>query len=93
MSQTFTVRLPNELAGALEGDDGAAAHLRGGARGDGVSFAKRYVDRRPDLANLCLNRMSELHSRHSVITVDRTDFRFYRRNKREVILLICLPEG
>jgi uncharacterized protein len=55
------------------------------------SLAKRYADRNPDLADLCLIRMSELHPRHSVITIDREDFRVYRRNKREVIPLICPP--
>lgn len=54
-------------------------------------LADRYSDRNPDLADLCLIRMSELYPRHSVITVDRTDFRIYRRNKREAIPLICPP--
>jgi predicted nucleic acid-binding protein len=54
-------------------------------------LAKRYADRKPDLADLCLIRMSELHPRHSVVTVDRDDFRVYRRNRREVIPLICPP--
>lgn len=53
------------------------------------ALAKRYADRRPDLADLCLIRMSELHPKLPVITVDREDFRVYRRNKREVIPLIC----
>jgi uncharacterized protein len=57
-----------------------------------ASLAKRYQDRRPDLADLCLIRMSELYPRHSVITVDRDDFRNYRRNKREMIPLIHPPE-
>lgn len=35
--------------------------------------------------------MSELHPRHSVLTVDRADFRVYRRNKREAIPLVCPP--
>ena len=56
-----------------------------------AALAKRYADRSPDLADLCIVRMSELHPRHSVITVDRRDFRIYRRNKREVIPLICPP--
>ena len=55
-----------------------------------ADLAKRYADRQPDLADLCLIRMSELYPRHSVITVDE-DFRVYRRNKREVIPLICPP--
>jgi hypothetical protein len=54
-------------------------------------LAERYADRRPDLADLCLVRMSELHPRHSVITTDRRDFRVYRRNKRDTIPLICPP--
>lgn len=56
-----------------------------------AALAKAYGDREPDLADLCLIRMSELHPRHSVITVDRADFRVYRRNKREAIPLICPP--
>lgn len=56
-----------------------------------AALAERYSDRSPDLADLCLIRMSELYPRHSVITVDRADFRIYRRNKREVIPLICPP--
>ena len=55
------------------------------------ALATRYADRHPDLADLCLIRMSELFPRHSIITVDREDFRAYRRNKREVIPIICPP--
>jgi hypothetical protein len=58
-----------------------------------ASLAARYADRHPDLADLCLIRMSELHPRYAVVTVDRSDFRVYRRNKREVIPLICPPEA
>jgi len=57
-----------------------------------AELARRYADREPDLADLCVVRMSELHPRHDVITVDRADFRVYRRNKREVIPLICPPQ-
>ena len=57
------------------------------------SLARRYEDRKPDLADLCLVRMSELYPRHSVITVDKNDFRVYRRNKREVIPTICPPRA
>ena len=52
-------------------------------------LARRYADRKPDLADLCLIRMSELYRHHSVITVDEADFRVYRRNKRETIPVIC----
>ena len=57
-----------------------------------TALAERYRDRQPDLADLCLIRMSELFPKHSVITVDRADFRVYRRNKRDAIPLITPPE-
>jgi predicted nucleic acid-binding protein len=53
-------------------------------------LARRYQDRQPDLADLCLVRMSELHPRHVVITVD-ADFRVYRRNKRDSIPTLYPP--
>jgi hypothetical protein len=55
-------------------------------------LAVRYADRKPDLADLCLVRMSELFPKHAVITVDRTDFRIFRRNKREAIPMLCPPD-
>ena len=55
-------------------------------------LADRFADQKPDLADLCLVRMSELFPKHSVITIDRTDFQVYRRNKREAIPLLCPPE-
>jgi len=55
-----------------------------------AALAKRYANRQPDLADLCLIRMSELYPHHRVITADK-DFRVYRRNKREVIPLIYPP--
>lgn len=58
-----------------------------------TALAERYADRHPDFADLCLIRLSELNPGHSVITTDRADFRVYRRNKREVIPLICPPEA
>jgi len=54
-------------------------------------LARRYEDRHPDLADLCLIRMSELYPRHAVITVD-ADFRIYRRHKREVIPTVYPPK-
>jgi predicted nucleic acid-binding protein len=39
-----------------------------------TELARRYQDRQPDLAELCVIRMSELHPRHIVITVDEDDF-------------------
>jgi len=57
-----------------------------------LALATRYADRHPDLADLCLIRMSELYPKHTVITVDEDDFRVYRRNKREAIPLLCPPK-
>ena len=54
-------------------------------------LATRYADRKPDLADLCLIRMSELYPTHTVITVD-ADFRVYRRNRREAIPLLTPPK-
>ena len=56
-----------------------------------IQLATRYANREPDLADLCLIRLSELHPRHTVITVDASDFQVYRRNKRERIPLLCPP--
>ena len=39
-----------------------------------MALSKRYADRQPDLADLCLIRMSELYPHHRVITADK-DFR------------------
>jgi hypothetical protein len=54
-------------------------------------LALRYADRHPDLADVCLIRMSEIYCRHMLITVDEDDFRVYRRNKREAIPLVDPP--
>jgi predicted nucleic acid-binding protein len=56
-----------------------------------TELATRYADRKPDLADLCLIRLSELHPKHSVITTDLADFRIYRRGRREAIPLIHPP--
>lgn len=51
----------------------------------------RYADRRPDFADLCLIRMSELYPHHTVLTVD-DDFRLYRRYKWEAIPTLSPPK-
>jgi predicted nucleic acid-binding protein len=53
-------------------------------------LAKRYADRSPDLADLCLICLSERFPDHPVITVDG-DFRIYRRHQREVIPTLMPP--
>jgi predicted nucleic acid-binding protein len=58
-----------------------------------AQLAERYRDRQPDLADLCLIRLSELFPQHTVITVDEEDFRIYRRNNREAIPILCPPKS
>ena len=58
-----------------------------------VQLAARYADRQPDLADLCLIRLSELRPKHRVITVDVEDFRVYRRNRNETIPLWYRPQN
>jgi predicted nucleic acid-binding protein len=54
-------------------------------------LAERYSDRSPDLADLCLIRMSELYPELPVVTTDVKDFRIYRRGHRQAIPLLHPP--
>ncbi len=54
-------------------------------------LAERYADRKPDLADLCLIKLSELHPKLPVVTTDLADFRVYRRGRRDAIPLIHPP--
>jgi uncharacterized protein len=56
-----------------------------------LELAERYQDGTPDLADLCLIRMSEIHGDLPVLTVDEKKFRVYRRNGRDVIPIVCPP--
>jgi len=56
-----------------------------------IDLARRYADRKPDLADLCVVRMSEVYPQHVIVTVDESDFRIYRRNKRDMLPLLCPP--
>ena len=49
---------------------------------------RKYADRPMSLADACLVRMSELWPEAPVFTLD-SDFRVYRRNKRQSLPLIC----
>jgi uncharacterized protein len=53
-----------------------------------ADLAYMYRDREPDLADLCLIRLSELHPEYPVVTTDYRDFHVYRRGRRGVIPLI-----
>lgn len=46
-----------------------------------------------DLADASIVAMSELHKRCQVLTIDRKDFSFYRRNDRQVIPFIAPPKA
>jgi hypothetical protein len=44
-----------------------------------LQLATRYANREPDLADLCIIRLSELHPKHTVITVDASDFSYIQK--------------
>lgn len=50
-----------------------------------AALAEKYADRPMDLADACLVRMSELHHKCRIWTVDRNDFSTYRRMGRKTI--------
>jgi len=54
-----------------------------------LRLAEQFDDQSPDLADLCVIRLSEIYPMHKVLTVDRSDFRVYRRNSREPIPVVC----
>ena len=56
------------------------------------ALASKYADRPMDLADACLVRMSELHSKCRIWTVDRNDFSTYRRMGRRAIPCEFPPE-
>jgi uncharacterized protein len=55
-----------------------------------AELMRRYENIPMSLADACLVRMSELHRDAVVFTLD-SDFRVYRRHRRQAIPLIC-PE-
>jgi uncharacterized protein len=56
-----------------------------------LALLKKYADRKMDLADACIVRMTELTPDCQVITVDRNDFAVYRRNGRDLIPTIAPP--
>jgi len=50
-----------------------------------IALVKKYRDRKMDLADACVVRMSELIDGSLVYTVDKTDFSVYRRHSRQAI--------
>jgi len=57
-----------------------------------LGLLHKYRDRQMDLADACLLRMTELEPRCKVWTVDRADFRVYRRHGRQTIPCEFPPE-
>lgn len=53
-----------------------------------LSLLEKYRDRKMDLADACIVRMTELVKDCQVITVDNADFAIYRRNGRQLIPVI-----
>lgn len=52
----------------------------------------KYADQEMQLADACLVRMSEIVRNSQVFTLDRCDFRVYRRFERQVIPIVA-PHG
>jgi uncharacterized protein len=50
---------------------------------------ERYRDQEMQLADACLVRMSELNRDCRVFTLDKKDFRVYRRFERQLVPLMC----
>ncbi len=50
-----------------------------------LDLLQKYRDRKMELADACLVRMSELNSRCKIWTVDRGDFSVYRRHGRQTV--------
>lgn len=57
-----------------------------------LGLLQKYRDRQMDLADACLLRMTELEMRCKVWTVDRGDFRIYRRHSRQPVPCEFPPE-
>jgi uncharacterized protein len=56
------------------------------------ALMEAYADQPMALADACLVRMAELHTRATVFTLDG-HFRVYRRHRRQIIPLIIPPEA
>ncbi len=55
-----------------------------------LELQRTYADVPMSLADACLVRMTELHGHSRVMTTD-SDFRLYRRNRRQIIPLLAPP--
>jgi hypothetical protein len=66
----------------------APFHLEDQA-GPVAQLLEKYRDQDMQLADACLVRMSELHRNCRAFTLDRQDFKLYRRFERQVIPLVA----
>lgn len=57
-----------------------------------LDLLHKYADRKMELADACLVRMSELNSQCKIWTVDRADFSVYRRHGRHIVPCEFPPE-
>ena len=55
-----------------------------------LELQRTYADVPMSLADACLVRMTELHEHCRVLSTD-SDFRIYRRNRRQIIPLLAPP--
>ena len=55
-----------------------------------LELQRAYADVPMSLADACLVRMTELHDRSRLMTTD-SDFRIFRRNRRQIIPLLAPP--
>jgi predicted nucleic acid-binding protein len=88
------------LAGFSSAQDAVFALLENGALSIGLRIQehitalqrlhKKYRDTPMSLADACIVRMSEVHDRHAVLTLD-SDFTIYRKHGR-VPLTLIYPE-
>ena len=53
--------------------------------GEVLALLEKYADVPMDLADACIVRMTELQDRCKVWTTDASDFKIFRRNRRQVI--------
>lgn len=51
-------------------------------------LVQKYKDTPMSLADACIVRMSEIHDRHAILTLD-SDFLVYRKHGRVALTLIC----
>jgi len=56
-----------------------------------LALTAKYADQPMDLADACLVRMTELHRRCRVWTIDRSDFTTYRRHGRQAVPCVFPP--